>query len=63
MTTNKIQSLIEKEIEAIRNIPIDGEIEKAIDLILNTSHKKSGKVLLLVVWEKLVKLATTYPPH
>lgn len=46
MTTNKIQSLIEKEIEAIRNIPIDGEIEKAIDLILNTSHKKSGKVVV-----------------
>lgn len=46
MTADKIQSLIEKEIDAIRNIPIDGVIENAIDLILNSVHQKGGKVIV-----------------
>ena len=44
--TEKISSLIEKEIEAIRNIPIDGIIEKAIDLIYEQVHQKGGKVVV-----------------
>ncbi len=46
MITSKIQALIEKEIEAIRNIPIDGVIEKAIDLIHQQVHEKNGKVVV-----------------
>ena len=44
--TNKIQSLINKEIEAIQNIPIDGVIEGAIDLIYEQVHQKKGKVVV-----------------
>jgi len=44
--TKKIQSLIEKEIDAIKNIPIDGNIEEAIDLIIKTVHKDNGKVVV-----------------
>ena len=46
MTADKIKSLIKKEIEAIRNIPVDGVIDKAIDLILKTAHNKGGKVVV-----------------
>ena len=43
---SKIQDLIQKEIEAIQNIPIDGIIEKAVDLIEEQVHKKNGKVVV-----------------
>lgn len=46
MLTTKIQSLIEKEIEAIRNIPIDGVIQDAINLIYEQVHQKKGKVVV-----------------
>ena len=46
MTTQKIQALINKEIEAIQNIPIDGIIDDAIDLIIEKAHKKHGKVVV-----------------
>lgn len=46
MLKDKIQALIEKEIEAIRNIPIDGVIEGAIDLIYKQVHEKGGKVVV-----------------
>lgn len=46
MLTTKIQSLIEKEIEAIRNIPIDGLIQDAINLIYEQVHQKKGKVVV-----------------
>lgn len=42
----RIKELVEKEIEAIRNIPIDGEIFKAVDLIYEQVHKKGGKVVV-----------------
>jgi len=45
MLASKIENLIKKEIEAINNIPIDGVIEKAIDLIIETRNKK-GKVVV-----------------
>lgn len=46
MVTTKIQSLIEKEIEAIRNIPVDGIIEGAIELIYQQVHQKGGKMVV-----------------
>ena len=41
----KIQKLIEKEISAISNLPIDDSFEKAIELIYLHVHKKGGKVV------------------
>ncbi len=42
----KIHSLLEKEIAAIRNIPVDGVIENAIELIYKQVHQKNGKVVV-----------------
>ena len=46
MVQTKITQLIEKEIQAIRNIPIDGIVQDAIDLIYGQVHKKKGKVVV-----------------
>ncbi len=46
MVQSKIRDLIEREIEAIRNIPIDGVVQKAIDLIYDQVHVKGGKVVV-----------------
>ena len=43
---SKIKELIDKEIEAIQNIPIDGIIEPVIDIIHNRVHKKGGKLII-----------------
>ncbi|MCH2214133.1 MAG: SIS domain-containing protein [Flavobacteriales bacterium] len=42
----KISSLISREIEAIRNIPIEGAVEQAVDLIYEQVHNKGGKVVI-----------------
>lgn len=46
MVQSKILELIDAEIQAIRNIPIDGIIQKAIDLIHQQVHEKGGKVVV-----------------
>ena len=46
MIKEHISALIEKEIEAIRNIPIDGVIENAVSLIYQQVHEKKGKVVV-----------------
>lgn len=46
MIQTKIKDLINKEIEAIRNIPIDGIIQEAVDLIYEQVHQKNGKVVI-----------------
>lgn len=46
MVTSRIQAIIEQEIQAIRNIPIDGVIEKAVELIHEQVHQKGGKVVV-----------------
>lgn len=46
MIQSKIRDLINKEIEAIRNIPIDGIIQEAVDLIYHQVHQKNGKVVI-----------------
>ena len=43
---SKIKELIDKEIEAIQNIPIDGIIEPVTDIIHNRVHKKGGKLII-----------------
>ena len=43
---SKIKELINKEIEAIQNIPIDGIIEPVVDIIHNRVHKKEGKLII-----------------
>lgn len=42
----KIRSLIRKEVEAIENIPVDGTIIPAVDLIYQQVHRKKGKVVV-----------------
>lgn len=46
MLESKVKNLISKEIEAIQNIPIDGVIQNAIDLIEESVHQKNGKVVV-----------------
>lgn len=43
---DKITQLIAKEIEAIQNIPIEGDVEKAVELIYEQVHRKGGKVIV-----------------
>lgn len=46
MIKDKIKRIIELEIEALKNIPIDGVIEKAIELIHEAVHINGGKVVV-----------------
>ena len=46
MLKSKVKDLISKEIEAIQNIPIDGVIQNAIDLIELQVNKKGGKIVV-----------------
>ena len=46
MVQSVVKNLIEREIEAIKNIPIDGIIQNAIDLIHQQVHQKGGKVVV-----------------
>lgn len=42
----EMQQIINAEIEAIRNIPLDGSIEKAVALIVENVNNKGGKVVI-----------------
>lgn len=46
MNHQRIKDLISKEIEAIQNIPIDGAIYDAVELIYRQVHQKNGKVVV-----------------
>lgn len=46
MTKQRIKDLIAKELEAIQNIPVDGAILEAVELIYNQVHEKTGKVVV-----------------
>jgi arabinose-5-phosphate isomerase len=46
MIKTRIQNIIDQEIEAIKNIPVDGIIEKALALIYQQVHQKNGKVVI-----------------
>ena len=41
-----IEDLIKKELKAIRNIPIDDNIGKAVDLIFHAVHVQKGKIVV-----------------
>ena len=43
---SKVKQLIEAEIEAIKNIPIDGVIEKAIAILFDNIHQNGGKLVV-----------------
>lgn len=42
----KLKYYIQKEVEAIQNIPIDGKIAAALDIIYQQVHQKNGKVVI-----------------
>jgi len=42
----EIQHLIEQEIKAIKNIPIDGIIEDAVEILFERVHQKNGKLVV-----------------
>ncbi len=46
MIQTKIKDIIDREVEAIRNIPVDGIIEGAVKLIHEQVHQKNGKVVI-----------------
>lgn len=46
LNKEKINELISKEIDAIRNIPVDGAIIQAVELIYEQVHLKHGKVIV-----------------
>lgn len=46
MNKEKIRQLISKEIEAIQNIPIDGAIIDAVNIIYEQVHQKDGKIIV-----------------
>lgn len=46
MTSTEIQDLIEREIQAIRSIPLDNTLNDAVDLIYNQVHKLGGTVII-----------------
>lgn len=62
MSTQRLQQLIELEIEALRNIPMDGQLERAVDSIERQVHREGGKVIVCGVGkagEVGTKIATT----
>lgn len=46
MVQSRIHAIIQKEIEAIQNIPVDGVIQDAIEIIYKQVHEKGGKVVV-----------------
>lgn len=42
---NRIRELLEKEASAIKNIPIDENFEKGIEIIFKAVHQKKGKLI------------------
>lgn len=46
MIQDKIKDLISREVQAIRNIPVDGTITGVVDLIHRQVHQNHGKVVI-----------------
>ena len=46
MSEEELKALIEKEVEAIRNIPMDGELQNAVNLIHRSVHEGDGTVIV-----------------
>lgn len=45
MTTEEIKTLLKQEAEAVMNIPVTDEYQKAISVIVEQVHQKKGKVV------------------
>ncbi len=45
MTTEEIKTLLKQEADAVLNIPVTDEFQKAIELIVEQVHKKKGKIV------------------
>ena len=45
MFTEEIRSILDKEANAIQNIPVDGGFEKAVHIIYNCVHINGGRVI------------------
>ena len=45
MITDNIISILEKEAESVRNIPVSERYEDAVDLIIDHVHNKGGKLI------------------
>ena len=45
MIINEVKSILSAEAEAIKNIPVTGEFEKAVNLIHEYVHEKKGKLI------------------
>ena len=43
---SRINRIIQKEVEAIQNIPIDGIVESVIDVLYKRIHQKKGKLIV-----------------
>ena len=46
MVNDEIKSIIDREAEAIRSIPVDVSYDQAIDLIYEYVHKRKGKLII-----------------
>jgi arabinose-5-phosphate isomerase len=46
MTQEHLQELLEKEVAAIRNIPMDGSLQSAVDLIHKAIHEGDGTLIV-----------------
>ena len=45
MTNNEIQEILQQEAQALLNIPITNDYQKAISLIIQQIHNKKGKLV------------------
>ena len=43
---SRINRIIQKEVEAIQNIPIDGIVQSIIDVLYKRIHQKKGKLIV-----------------
>ncbi len=63
MILEEIKSLLSIESEAVKNIPVTGEFEKAIDFIYHQVHKTKGKLITSGMGKAgqiAVNMATTF---
>ncbi len=46
MSVKKIRELIDKEIDALSNIPVDNSLQRAVELIYEAVHQNKGKLVI-----------------
>ena len=50
MMTDEIASILEKEANAVRNIPVSSNYEEAVNLIVEYVHARGGKLVDLILF-------------